>query len=140
MFKVKINCDKLQYNGRKITKNNADEIIKLLKKQSYNYITSGTLLYKKFKRRDRVYIQKSLELYTNQSITRKQLLRMISKLHHIGITCSDDNHSKIDFIDTSNYSVLHRYDFSNNPLITEKRNSCYKNGSSYSTHVLFKRS
>lgn len=140
MYKVKINCNCLRFNNEKITKKNAHEIIKLLKINSYNYITSCTLLYKTYKKHNTKYTQKTLELYTNKTITNKQLLKMISKLHSIGITCNKNENSNINFIDNSDYSILFGYDFYKNALTIEPRYNHYKNSSSYSTHVLFTQS
>lgn len=145
MYKVKIVCNELLFNGNKITKKNANEIIQLLKVNSYGYINSCVFVHKTYNKytagnKCKRYIQKSLELFTNQPITAKQLLKMISKLHKIGTTCVCDlKCSKINYIDVSNNATIFGYDFHKNPIKIKARTGNYKNRSKYFSHILFKK-
>jgi hypothetical protein len=140
-YKIKINCtsyNDLNYNNKKITKNNCE--VKLLKEYN-NYINNIYILYKRKKNEDENnFTTKTLEFRCNKELNKIEFETFIKYMKDIGFNSKNkknkNKNNKIEFIDINLNIPIFEYDFILNTETEIKKKNKKKNNSIYSTQIL----
>ena len=141
MYKIRINCDGLKRNSRKLKDTDVEDIVRELNMPTYQYIQSVHIVRKIFPGTvtKRFYTCRFLEFTCKCMVTLKTLRKFIKKLQTTAGV--QGNNTKVDFIELLTNMKVYCVQFNNcENIAVESTNQRYKNRSKYNTQVIYKRS
>lgn len=135
MYKIKFDTTNMVYKGDKIQGIHCKEVLENMKIKEFHYVNEGIFLYKMTKKRNKRYIQKSLELFCSQKIKEGSLKRLIERSKKAGIK----GEGTVEVIHVETNEVLSCYNYGDaTKEEPQERTRKYKNTSYYTTTRLYK--
>lgn len=135
MYKIKFDTTIMRYKGENIQPIHCKEALEKMKIKGFGYVNECIFLYKRTKKRNKIFIRKSLELFCSQEIKEESLKRLIKRSKNAGIK----GKGTVEVINVKTNEVLTCYDYRH---VTKEdpgeRTGEYKNTSYYTTTRLYK--